>query len=143
MASLPVYATSGELATWTNSVAPTDAAALLRTASILVSQATLSAVYAVDDDGNATDQDVIDALRDATCAHAAALSANGIAPAAGPAGVTGPVSASGIGSGSVTFAAPANAAGLAQSLLTELAPEAAMILFQAGLFNQVPTSAQG
>lgn len=143
MASLPVYADSGDLATWTDSVAPTDATALLRTASLLVGQATVSAQYDVDDDGNATDADVIDALRDATCAHAAALSANGITPAAGPAGVTGPVSASGIGSGSVTFAAPANAAGLAQGLLTELAPEAAMILYQAGLFGQGPTSAQG
>ncbi len=143
MASLPSYATSGDLATWLDSVAPANATALLRTSSLLVTQAARSAVYDVDDDGNATDQDVIDALRDATCAHAAALSENGITPAAGPAGVTGPVQASGIGSGSVTFAAPANAAGLAQDLLTSLAPEAAMILYQAGLLNQGPTSAQG
>ncbi len=135
MATILVYATEADLATWTGAATPSNASALLRSASLLVRQATGSATYDYDDDGAPTDADVIDAMRDATCAQAAALAANGIDPAAGVAGASGAVQASSIGSASVTYAVSSDAAGRRQALLTTLTTEAEMILRDAGLLG--------
>jgi hypothetical protein len=82
--------------------------------------------------GVPTDQDAIDAFRDATCAQAAAMAANGVDPLAGPAGTGGAVQQSAIGSANVTYAVAANTAELRQQLLTRLTSEAEMILAEAG-----------
>lgn len=138
MASILIYATASDLAAWTGSAAPANSVALLRSASLTVRRGTLSAVYLVDSDGAPTNTDDLDAFRDATCAQAAALAANGIDPAAGPGGDLGMIQSTSIGSASVTFASDSATAGLRRSLLTDLCPEAAEILSSAGLTGQAP-----
>lgn len=136
MASILIYADADDLATWTGSAAPSNATALLRSASLTIRRNTMTAVYAVDELGVPTDTDDIDAMRDATCAQAAALAANDIDPAAGPGGDLGMVASTSIGSASISFASDSATAGLRRSLLTDLCPEAAEILANAGLTGQ-------
>lgn len=137
MASILVYATSGDLATWTGAAAPDNATTLLRTASLLVRKATRAAIYNVDSTGAPTDTDVIDAFRDATCAQAAAMDANDVDPLAGQAGASQEVASTSIGSASVSFA-NGSADTSAADLLSDLCSEAAMILGEAGLLNNEP-----
>lgn len=66
-----VYATPQELAAWLGLTDPPAGASLaLRDASLVVDGLLVGAVYDVDETGAPTDQEVIDALRDATCAQA-------------------------------------------------------------------------
>ncbi len=136
MAAILTYATSADLATWTGATAPDNADALLRTASLIVRRATMTATYSVDETGLPTDADVVDAFRDATCAQAAALAANDVDPAAAAAGAAGEIASSSIGSASISFAGDANTSALTRSLLSALTDEAAMILSNAGLTAQ-------
>lgn len=137
MASILVYATSGDLVTWTGASAPDNVTTLLRTASLLVRKATRTAIYNVDSAGAPTDQDTIDAFRDATCAQAAAMDANDVDPLAGQAGASQEVASSSIASASVSFAS-GSADTSAADLLSDLCSEAAMILGEAGLLNNEP-----
>jgi len=137
MATILVYATSGDLATWTGTTAPDNATTLLRTASLIVRKATKTAVYATDDTGAPTDADTIDAFRDATCAQAAAMDANGVDPLAGQAGASQEIASTSIGSASISFAnGSANTS--AADLLSDLCAEAAMILGEADLLHNEP-----
>ncbi len=136
MAAILTYATSDDLATWTGATAPSNASALLRTSSLIVRRATMTATYATDEPGLPTDADVVDALRDATCAQAAALAANDVDPAGAAAGAAGEIASSSIGSASVSFATDADTSALTRSLLSDLTSEAAMILGNAGLLGQ-------
>jgi hypothetical protein len=77
-----IYATAADLAEWTQQAAPANAAALLRSASLLVREATKSCFYAVDAGNLPTDADTKQAFNDATCAQAAFWVANGIDPQA-------------------------------------------------------------
>jgi hypothetical protein len=63
------HATSEQLATYLGAAAPADASRLLARASELIDDALLTAEYAVDDAGAATDSTVLAALADATCAQ--------------------------------------------------------------------------
>ncbi len=135
MATIYVYATTDDLATWTGSAPPANGEQLLRSASLLVRRNTVAAVYDVDEDGAPTDADVIDALSQATCAQAAAMAAAGIDPLAGVAGASAAVQATSIGSASVQYAVAADASARRQALLEQLTEEAAMILRDAGLLN--------
>lgn len=98
----PVYATVEDYGTspYGQATAPADLAGRLAIASRDIDDLTRSAVYDTGDDGQATDEDVRDALRQATIAQAS----YGINPAAGlaegelPAGV----SSASIGSASIT-----------------------------------------
>lgn len=129
-----IYATSAELATWTGVDAPANATALLRSASILVRRATLTAIYDVDEATSLpTDTDLVAALRDATCSQVGTWIALAIDPATGAAAAAGKVvSAKSIGSGSVTYAVTNTAQALADAA-TSLSGEALMILADAGL----------
>lgn len=129
-----VYAEPSDLVAWTGQAAPDNAEVLLRSASLLVRQATRSAVYATDADGLPTNAAEAGAFLSATCAHAAALAGAGVDPLA--AGTDAGVSATSIGSASVSF----DASGLAAraSLRTSLCPEALAILDAAGLLGQAP-----
>jgi hypothetical protein len=140
VATIQLFATTTDLTAWPGFANPAsiDLDALVRAASLIVGQATVSAVYDVDDDGVATGTDEIDALRDATCAQAAALAANSVNPTAGVAGASGAVQASSIGSASVQYAVAADAGAQRQALLTQLTGEAAMILRGAGLTGGQP-----
>lgn len=75
-----VYATSEELAAWTQLPLPTNAAKLLRSASLLVRDATKSCVYATDVADKPSDTKIRDAFRDAVCAQAAFWAGAGIDP---------------------------------------------------------------
>lgn len=133
-----VYADGADLTAWTGAAAPSNADVLLRSASLLVRQATRSAVYAVDSAGLPADSTVLAAMRDATCAHAAALNAAGVDPFA--AGTEAGVSASSIGSASVSTLGYLGAEKRRQALADRLVPEALSILSAAGLLNGAPVA---
>lgn len=145
MASILLFATAAQLTAWPGYTNPANVSvdALLRAASLRVAEATKTAFYDVDSLGAPTDADLIDAMRDATCAQAAALAANRIDPAGGVAGASGAVQASSIGSASVQYAVASNAGSTRQALLTTLTDEAAMILRNAGLLGGAPGLAWG
>ena len=63
------YASSADLAKWLDGAPPLDADRKLRRASRLIDRATLTAVYQTDARGYPTEQQVIEAFRDATCAQ--------------------------------------------------------------------------
>jgi hypothetical protein len=128
-----VYATPGDMATWTGQPAPDNAVQLLRSASVMVRGATRTALYAVQPSGLPADDEKRDALRDATCAQAAAWSAAGIDPTA-PVAQRGRVATSkSLGSGAVTYADAASVVAAQDALRERLTDEAAAILADAGL----------
>jgi hypothetical protein len=77
-----VYATPDDLAAWTGTTAPANATALLRSASLLVREATRNCFYATDGTGQPTDTATLAAFKDATTAQAAFWAANSIDPVA-------------------------------------------------------------
>ncbi|UUN29430.1 hypothetical protein [Streptomyces sp. FIT100] len=124
-----VYATPEQLAAYTGAPAPEGVERLLARASEDVDAALLTACYAVDDDGDPTEQPVVEALRDATCAQIEWQLATGD-DGTGAAGAwdsvsIGPVSLSGRKSG------PPAASGV------DLAPRAHRALRRAGLLPGV------
>ena len=133
-----VYATAEDLTTWTGTAAPDNAAQLLRSASGMVRHATRAALYDTTPAGLPSDPDVADAMRDATCAQAAAWAALDVDPTSGPAGVAGQVQSSSILSGSVTYAQREGADADKVATLTGLVPDAVMVLEQAGLLDGAP-----
>lgn len=135
-----VHATPEQLADWTGTAAPANATALLRSASLLVDRETVTAVYATDTTGRATDDGVLAVLRDATCAQAATWAALGIDPTAGPAGATAAqVISKKIGTASIEYdrnSSGATLSGAARAeAVTTLTAEAAQILAAAGLLS--------
>ncbi|MFE6764357.1 hypothetical protein [Streptomyces sp. NPDC057689] len=124
-----VYATPEQLATYTGAPAPEGVERLLARASEDVDAALLTAVYAVDDDGDPTDPAVVAALAAAVCAQVEWQLATGD-DGTGSAGVwdsvsIGPVSLSG------RTAGPPAASGV------DLAPRAHRALRGAGLLPGV------
>ncbi|MER5783743.1 hypothetical protein ABT104_18770 [Streptomyces mobaraensis] len=124
-----IYATPEQLAARPGHPAPEGAERLLALASEDIDAALLTAQYAVDEDGDPTEQHVVEALRTATCAQAEWLAALGD-DGTGAAGVwdsvsIGPVSMSGRKAG------PPAAGGV------DLAPRAYRALRAAGLLPGV------
>ena len=128
-----VHATPEDLDVWTGEVPPANAAGLLRSASLLVDRTIITATYVVDGDGRATDSTILGALRDATCAQAAAWAAAGIDPAAGVPGAMRQVRRKSLGSGTVEYEPGASQA--AVEALGGLTPDAVQILAHAGLMS--------
>jgi len=131
-----IYATSAELTTW-GVTPPTNATTLLRSASILVHRATMTAIYDVDPVTSLpVDAALVEALRDATCSQVATWSALAIDPAKGAAGAK-VVTSKSIGSASVSYANAQAISNSAVSALadatTSLSQEALLILADAGL----------
>lgn len=126
------YAASTDLAAWTGTAAPANATQLLRSASLLVRDATACDYYAADPTGLPTDATILQAFKDATCAHAALWAAAGIDPAAGEAKAR-VLSSKGIGTARLTYADAQAAADAAAASLRELCPEGRRILRDAGL----------
>lgn len=83
-----VYATPADLDTWLGEPGPDNATSLLRRASILVASATSNDVYDTQPNGLPADDDLIEALRDATCAQAETWQASDADPVAGAGGQT-------------------------------------------------------
>lgn len=75
-----IYATPEDLTDWTGKPAPANATSLLRSASVLVEDATLTAIYAVDRDGIPTLPKVLKAFKDATCEQTDFWARNSIDP---------------------------------------------------------------
>ncbi|MER7070965.1 hypothetical protein [Terrabacter sp. NPDC000476] len=132
-----VYASTDDLADWTGAVAPDNATALLRTASGLVADATITAWYAADTLGMPTSSPVAEAFKDATCAHAAAMAAAKVDPAAGSAVGVGAAVRKKVGTAEIEYAGAADAAAAKARLLDTLCPEAVRILRAAGLTSSV------
>lgn len=121
------------------SAVPDNITALLRSASRLVRRDTVTAVYDVDTAGNATNSVVIDALRDATCAQAAAWDDQKINPLAGGVVVANPVATSkSLDGASITYAGAQQAAAVRAAIADCLVPEAVDILTAAGLTSGRP-----
>jgi len=131
-----VYASDADLQAWTGEDPPANAAPLLRSASLLVARATRNALYRTTPAGLPVDEDLVEALREATCAQAALWADAGINPAVGAAGDQQLVpTAKSIGSGSITYAVnPAVAAARARVAET-LCTESVGILLEAGLLT--------
>ncbi|WP_076260867.1 hypothetical protein [Intrasporangium flavum] len=134
---MPTYATPDDLAAWTGASAPANAVQLLRTASGLVAEATITAWYATDSAGLPTATATLDAFRDATCAHAAAMAAAKVDPAAGAAVGAGAAVRKKVGTAEVEYAGAADAASARARLVDVLCPEAIRILRAAGLTPSV------
>lgn len=136
----PTYAVEADCwgsGSWTGTTAPSNAAALLRTANMLVRDTTATLVYSADSStGLPTDTDLLQAFQDATCAHAAALEAAGVNPLA--AGTTPTIASTGIGSANVSYAGAQATAEARQRLTTQLCTEALMILRAAGALACAP-----
>lgn len=146
-----VYASPEDLATWTGTAPPDNAVTLIRSASLLVQDATSNAYYdTVPDlsgqvssgsynyyqpDALPSDPAVAGALRDATCIQAAAWAALGIDPTL--AGVVKPSVASQkhIGTASITYADAGAAAAAKMATVDQLVPEAVRLLTQAHLIS--------
>ena len=142
-----VYATSGDLTTWTGTTAPANADRLLRAASILVRNATRAALYDVDQAGKPSDADVLTAFRDATCAQAAMWAAADIDPSEGGVGVAEPaVVSKSMGGRSIQYADLSGSVTVQQDrakAARELCAEAVAILADAGLTSGMPAVRYG
>ncbi|MBD5787112.1 hypothetical protein IF650_13070 [Cellulosimicrobium terreum] len=138
-----VYATTTDLQAdpWGLSPVPSNAGGLIRAASLLVSDATLSAVYDTDETGLPTDARVAEAFRDAVCSQVVTWVRLGIDPdAAGADAATtsGRVTVSkSFGPASVTYVGVESAVAERARLATELTSGAAGILRAAGLDTRV------
>lgn len=128
-----VYATPDDLAAWTGTTAPTNATALLRSASLAVREATELCFYAVDDTGLPTNTTQLQAFNDATCCQAAALAELDVNPQSGGVVEAGVVSSSKLGSASFEYADAAIAAAAKAAAMQGLVPDALRILRDAGI----------
>lgn len=130
-----LYAAADDLQAWTSTTPPDNADSLLRSASIIVRHATRAAVYDTTTGGLPVDQVLADAMRDATCAQVAAWVTAGINPTAGPAGVTGAVTARNLGSASLSYGDASTVTQARADITDSLVPEAARILQAEGLLS--------
>ncbi|WP_063023826.1 hypothetical protein [Nocardia niwae] len=109
----------------------------IRYASILVRKATRLDIYEVDPAGLPTEPDVIEAMRDATCAQVAEWQEAGINPAAGSVGRVVAIKSESADGGSVTYADGPSAAEIKASL-SQLCSAGLDILRNAGLASTRP-----
>ncbi len=121
----PVYATAADLAAYTGTAAPADAAVKLTRASAIITNVTIGAVYTVDGTGLPTDAATLTAFRDATCAQVVWWAATG-----DPTGAQGRLASTTIGRVSLTFRTDT---GPASSPRARTAPDALLILQNAGI----------
>ncbi|MFC4373371.1 hypothetical protein ACFO5K_04605 [Nocardia halotolerans] len=110
---------------------------LIRYASQLVRAATRLDLYEVYPSGLPVDLDVAEAMRDATCAHAAMWHLAGIDPVAGAVGRELSIASQTADGGSVTYADSITVGEIERSL-TALSPAAMRILRNAGLASTRP-----
>jgi hypothetical protein len=125
---MQAYATGEQLADYTGSPQPADAARLLARASELVNDHTVTAVYDTDTDGNPTGTVVVEAFRKATCAQVEFWLAGDEED-----DVLGPLEAQPTGTGNQTYGSGTN-----RVTPMYLAPRAARHLRAAGLLDGGP-----
>lgn len=134
-------ATPEDLADWTGTTAPANAAQLLRSATTLVLDATEGAHYPVDEaTGLSTDTQVLEAMRDATCIQAAAWAAINYNPLTGGVATSTVKRSKKIGSGSIELAGADAAARAQAAAARSLVPDAIRKLQQNNLLGYQPWS---
>lgn len=134
-----LHATPADLAAWTGQPAPTNATMLLREASIRVRTATLRDRYDTTPSGLPALDDLAEAMRDATCAQAAAWSAADIDPTGGAAAGGAAVVKSELDGARVEYDAAPLTAARAELLGPGLTPTALAILRSVGLASAAVT----
>jgi len=85
-----LYATLQDLVAWNPQLGPANGTSLIRQASVMVRDATRTAVYSVDLDGHPIDPKIKTAFTEAVCAQVEMWDAAGIDPASAGVGVTAP-----------------------------------------------------
>jgi hypothetical protein len=118
--------------------APANIDAILIACTGLVQDATVTAIFAVDTDGNATDPVIAKALTAATVAQAAAWVKLGIDPAAGGVVEAGAKSSKRLATAAITYADAADAAAARTAAHDSLVPAAVRILTRANLLAGQP-----
>jgi len=117
------YAASDDLALWLDADPPDNAAALLRSATLLIAAAINENPYVITADQT---------RKDATCAQAAAWIKSGLDPANLPAAISALIKKSkAIGTASVSYDVPSVAD--QKAAVSQLAPDAYNILYTTGL----------
>ena len=133
------FATPVDLAAWLGADAPDNAFGLLRSASFIVAHAARFARYDVDSSGKPSDPDLVDALRDATCAQVAGWIAAGIDPSTGGLTATQTVRRRTLDTASIEYdtggTATAQAFEARRKATVELNDEARLILGSVGLLT--------
>jgi hypothetical protein len=127
-----ILATTADFESWTGDIAPENVGAMLREASVLVSDATKADVYDVLPSGLPSDPDLSDALRDATCAQAESWILTGDDPRKGAGGQLARPTTSSIDGASVSYDTYLTAGDRSRAL-TSLHATAYRILRAAGL----------
>lgn len=131
-----VYASPSDLADWGVDLDQAEAARMLRRASALVENHTVTARYATDAEGMPTNERLVEAFRDATCAVVAWWEETG--NASGAAGQYNEVSL-----GSLSLGRAPASSGYSSTQAARISPEAVQILATAGLLSQAPGSPGG
>ncbi|MFB8763836.1 hypothetical protein [Nocardiopsis alba] len=131
-----VYATPSDLTEWGVELDQAEARGMIRRASALVENHTITARYRVDGDGMPTEPRLVEAFRDAVCAVVAWWEETG--NASGAAGQYTDVSL-----GSLSLRRAPSAGGHSSAQAARIAPEAVQILATAGLLSQAPGSPGG
>ncbi|WP_052062015.1 hypothetical protein [Rhodococcoides fascians] len=133
----PIYAEPSDLTEeWLPSV-PSNAAALIRYASEMITEETTLARYAVDDDGMPTDPKVRKAFKRATLRQVVLWAKAKIDPEAGTVGQEPIITSQSAGGGSVSYAT-----GITQqevkAAVDTVCPGARRVLKNAGLISHMP-----
>lgn len=118
--------------------APANIDAILTACTGMVQEATRTAFYDVDTDGNATDTTIAAALTAATVAQAAAWVTLGIDPASGGVVQAGSASSKRLATAAITYADAAQAAQARADAYNSLVPAARRILDRANLLSDQP-----
>lgn len=134
-----VYADADNLAAWLGEPAPDNATSLLRHASSRVANACRCDIYDTQPSGLPVDDDIREALRDATCAQAEQWSVLKVDPAAGAGGFDVQVTSSSIDGSSLSTTAAAVDAARAEAL-DSLCELSVSILRNAGLASSLVRS---
>lgn len=134
-----VYADADDLTTWLGGPAPDNAISLLRHASSRVANACRCDIYDTQPSGLPVDDDIREALRDATCAQAERWKELKVDPAAGAGGFDVQITSSSIDGSSLSTTAATVDAARAEALdgLCELSVS---ILRNAGLASSLVRS---
>lgn len=135
-----LYANATDYESWSGEVAPANVESLLRAASSMVRGATRAAFYTTTPTGLPSDEDVLEAFRDAVCAQAYYWARQGIDPYAGQTLTDTPrvVQSESLASGSVTYGDVPHILSSVESAAKVLAPEPIDILTEAGLLGGLP-----
>jgi hypothetical protein len=131
-----MLATPSDLSEWTGSAAPDNALPLLRSATLIVVEATSTAFYDVDaETGIATDSKVKQAMQDAVCIQAASWAAIGYDPLTGGVLVSSVASSKKIGTAAVTYSDGFLASEAKALAINGLVPEAVRKLDHVNLIS--------